>query len=250
MGHPLIHLGYAYELSNKELAMEALGLATTSYNYLHKYLDDTAYTKPSTYSTTSLLEILGKVADDKRLDGFLAKGVGDVPKSLFQAHEEFVLEHWNAWDIIDPKKQFADSQAAATALLVATHESPGDLYDFFLVHLLTSSHAVRILLPFVPAKFHVNLIRQWWFLALTVYISQGRPPIKLVRITEYPLNDVDWNKIDKRALKNDSSIDAHYVKALRAMKEAAGTWGDKDQFYLKAATRFGDEFNGWGGFGP
>ncbi|CZR53878.1 uncharacterized protein PAC_03760 [Phialocephala subalpina] len=32
LGHPLIHLGYAYELSNKELAMEALAMASTSYS--------------------------------------------------------------------------------------------------------------------------------------------------------------------------------------------------------------------------
>ena len=33
------------------------------------------------------------------------------------------------------------------------------------------------------------------------------------------------------------------------MKEAAETWGDKDHYYLKAAVRFADEFEHWGGFG-
>ena len=35
---------------------------------------------------------------------------------------------------------------------------------------------------------------------------------------------------------------------LRAMKNAAETWGDDDQFYLKAALKLGTEFTGWGGF--
>ena len=33
------------------------------------------------------------------------------------------------------------------------------------------------------------------------------------------------------------------------MKEAANTWGDGDEFYLKAAVKFAEEFDGWGGFG-
>lgn len=33
------------------------------------------------------------------------------------------------------------------------------------------------------------------------------------------------------------------------MKEAAHTWGDKENFYLKAAVKFADEFDSWGGFG-
>ena len=34
------------------------------------------------------------------------------------------------------------------------------------------------------------------------------------------------------------------------MKEAAETWGDPSSDYLKAAVKFVEEFNGWGGFGP
>ena len=37
--------------------------------------------------------------------------------------------------------------------------------------------------------------------------------------------------------------------ALRALKEAAKTWGDDSEFFLKAAVKFADEFDDWGGFG-
>ena len=33
------------------------------------------------------------------------------------------------------------------------------------------------------------------------------------------------------------------------MKEAAQTWGDESNYYLKAAVKFADEFQNWGGFG-
>lgn len=229
--------------------MEALGLATTSYNFLHKYLDDPQYSNPSTSNTSSPLEILQRVHSDKRLDNlFDHRGASNI-EPLFEDHEALVLEHWNAWQLSNPKKQFEDSQHAAAALLVATHK-PGSGYDFFVVHLLTTSHAVRILLPLIPAKFHVALVRQWWLLTLAVYIAQTRPEIKLDTITGYDTKGRDWKWVEKQAVESKWALDAHYVKGLRAMKEAAQTWGDKEEYYIKAAVRFGEEFSGWGGFGP
>ena len=251
VGHPLIHLGYAYEVSSREVAMEALGLATTSYNFLHKYLDDPSYTKPSLYSTSSPIDILQKVSEDTRFDNLFDHQGADNIEPLFENHEAGLLEHWNAWQLPNPKKQFEASQYAAIALLVATHTSAsGRAYDFFVVHLLTTSHAVRIILPLIPAKFHIALVRQWWLLTLAVYIAQLRPSIALANITAYDTQDREWTWIDKQAVEGKWALDAHFVKALRAMKVAAETWGDGEQYYLKAACRFVDEFDGWGGFGP
>ena len=64
VGHPLIHLGYAYELNSRTIAIEALALGACFYSSLHKYIDDPKYTKPSHYQSTSLLEILRRVKDD------------------------------------------------------------------------------------------------------------------------------------------------------------------------------------------
>ncbi|MCJ1439152.1 hypothetical protein MMC27_008543 [Xylographa pallens] len=228
--HPLIHLGYAYELSSRELAMEALGLTATSYNYLHKYLD--------------------RVAADKKFDGLFEHPGGSNIDMLFTHHEELILEHWNAWQVSNPTKQFEDSQRAATALLAATQEGAPNQYDFFFVHLLTTSHAVRILLPEIPVKFHISVLRQWWLLTLAVYIAQLRPAVDQDSVLGYELEGKDWGWIDKQAVEGKWSMDAHYVKGLRAMKDAAKTWDDKDMFYLKAGVKFGEGFAGWGGFGP
>ena len=246
MGHPLIHLGYAYEMSSRDVAMEALGLTTTCHNFLHKYLDDPSYTRASTYSTSSPLDILGRVRDDKRFAG-LYDHLGNDLEPLFDQQEQAVLEHWNAWQIANPRKQFEDSQHAAVALLVATHEPERD-YDFFLVHLLTTSHAVRIILPLIPSKFHVSLVRQWWLLTLSYYIAQLRPPIDLDKVSNFDPEGRGWAWVDKQAIEGKHAEDPHYVKALRAIKEAAQTWGDDTEFYLKAAVKFGEEFAEWGGF--
>jgi hypothetical protein len=34
------------------------------------------------------------------------------------------------------------------------------------------------------------------------------------------------------------------------MHECSKTWGDANQFYLKAAVKMAEDFDGWGGFGP
>lgn len=184
-------------------------MVSTAYNFLHKYLDDPAYSKPSTYSTTSPLEILRRIAVDTRFDNlFDGKGADNIGK-LFESHENLVLGHWNAWKISDPKEQFRDSQEAAVALLVRTVQPGTHAYDFFVCHLLTTSHAVRILIPLIPKKFHISLVRQWWLLTIAVYIAQLRPNID-DGIEEKPTKQ--WNYVEDRALNSPWATDAHYVK--------------------------------------
>ncbi|KAF2467511.1 uncharacterized protein BDR25DRAFT_266949 [Lindgomyces ingoldianus] len=248
LGHPLIHLGYAYELNSRTVAIEALALGTCFYSPLHKYLDNPSYTKPSTWHSASLIGILQRVRDDKRFDGLYDHRSGDISKVL-EKREEAFLEYWNTWDLSNPKEQFEESQKTAVALFVGTDLPEKAKFDFFLVHLLTSSHAVRILLPLVPAKYHINLVRQWWLFTLAVYIAQVRPEIKLDMISDYDLKGRSWNFVVDKALRSAHSVDAHFVKALRSMKVAAETWGDDSQFYVKAAVKVADEFEHWGGFG-
>ncbi|KAL8905710.1 MAG: hypothetical protein Q9207_002466 [Kuettlingeria erythrocarpa] len=229
--------------------MEALSMACSSYDHLHKYLDDPKFTRPSTHGTQSPLELLRRVQTDSRFDGLFHHGGAGNLAPLFEEHEAEVLEYWNAWHTVDPTAEFKASQMAAAALLVATQRPGEKSYDFFIVHLLTTSHAVRILLPVIPAKYHGALVRQWWLLTLAVYIAQLRPEIDLTAVTEYDRKGKDWLWVERQAVVGKHALDAHYVKALRAMKTAAQTWGDEDSYYLKAAVRFANDFNGWGGFG-
>lgn len=151
-----------------------------------------------------------------------------------------------------PTEQFAESQKLAVALLVAAQSAEADdkRYDFFAVHLLTSSHAVRTLLPLLPVKWHIPLVRQWWLFVLLVYVAQLRPRINIDRIRLVELEGRDWKFVTDTALKGEHRADAHFVKALRSIHETSKTWGDANQFFLKAAVKMAEEFDGWGGFGP
>ncbi|KAF1840610.1 uncharacterized protein K460DRAFT_390101 [Cucurbitaria berberidis CBS 394.84] len=257
LAHPLIHLGYAYELQSRSVAIEALALGSCFYNPLHKYIDDPKYTKPSphraTEDETDLHDLLDKVREDKRFDGLYDHRSGDISKVLEEREEAF-LEYWNAWEIVSPKAQFHAAQATALGLLLGTPApEKGSKFDFFFVHVLTSSHAIRILFPLVPAKFHVSLLRQWWLFALAVFIAQMRPRVDFSR----PMHASDgkgknWKYVVHKALDGPHANDAHYVKALRAMKVADDTWqkpDEKSSYWLDGAIKFADEFEGWGGFG-
>jgi len=213
----LIHLGYGYELNSRTVGIEALGLVACFYSDMHKYFDDPSYTRPASYSSSSTLDILKRVAHDDRFnDAYLQSADAEENMSnLLANHETVVLDHWNALEITDPARQFEESQKAAVALLVGTsrnrkgwHEG----FDFYLCHVLTSSHAIRLLLPIVPAKWQMPLIRQWWFFALTAYISQMRPELKLDRITGYDVAGKTWKHAVHAALTSEYAQDAHYIK--------------------------------------
>ena len=228
---------------------------STCYNDMHIYLDRPEYTRPpsSVKPASTPLELLMAIQEDKRFDGMFDHAGSANLEKLFAEKESLVLDYWNAWEpaspTSDPTQQFALSQMSAVAVLVGTVDS-GDSsshYDFFLVHLLTSSHAARIVLPLVPPKFQIALVRQWWLVTIGVYIAQLRPAIELNRINHVDLKGRDWSFVEERALNGPSSLDAHYIKGLRAMREAANTWGDAENFYLRAAVRFAEDFSGWGG---
>lgn len=256
LGHPLIHLGYAEELSSRTVAIESLALAACFYNDWHVFLDDPKYTKPAPNPTDSLFTIIDRIAHDARFDDLADhQGSDNIAKLLAdETMSAAALEHWNSWHLKSPRDQFAECQKLAVALLVAA-QTPSNTdakqkYDFFAVHLLTTSHAVRILLPLLPAKHHLPLIRQWWLFTLLVYIAQLRPKINIDTIKLVELEGRNWDWVTDKAVKGKWRTDAHFVKALRSMREAGRTWGDVNGFWLKAAVKMAEEFEGWGGFGP
>ena len=53
--------------------------------------------------------------------------------------------------------------------------------------------------------------------------------------------------VDHFALAGKHNHDAHYVKGLRAMKDAQELWGENNGFWLKAAVKFATEFGDWSG---
>lgn len=268
--------------------MDALTMAATTHDGLHKYIDNPDYLSPGPgneppYSTPSILDILYRIRTDTRFDGlFNAPTIHNLDTILKDRRlEAAALEHVRAWDIgphsstADLTAAFHQTQHAATLVLfggsypVQKSLDPSKrYYDFFLLHLLTSSHAMRIIFPFIPASggsvrhSHLNLLRQWHLMLVLVYISQLRPRIPepeevsidhrpegiAVAVTGVGLGHMDWDTLSAATIASVHAEEAHFPKVVRALREAAETWGDDDKFYFKAARRFVGTFEGYGGF--
>jgi hypothetical protein len=213
VGHPLIHLGYAYEMNSREIGIEALAMAAGGYSELHKYADDSKYTFPVSDSTTSIMELLGRIAKDSRLKAVSVPPEEGSWEAVPAEIEEVVLEYWNSWEITNPTQQFQDSQQAAIQLLVST-VGQKKAYDFFLVHLLTTSHAVRVLLPLIRPQYHMSVVRQWWLLTILTFISRRKPHIDHEAIPNVDVQGKDWDYVVKKALTGSHGLDSHFLKGV------------------------------------
>lgn len=203
-------------MDSKDVGMEALTLSAVQYNFFHKYLDNPSYSKPSGLASDSPLGLLIKIAQDTRFDSIPRDpGLSDL-ESIFEQHEPLIMEYWNAWQLDDPTKQFQLSQEAAVALLAETVRPETHSFNFLIVHLLTTSHAVRILLPFIPPEHHVTLVREWWLLVIAIFIIKGRPMPDPDNV-DRKLGKKSWDYVEKQALTSPYSTDAHYVKGTLSM---------------------------------
>lgn len=277
--HPLIHLGYAYELRSADLATDALAYCAVHYDpATETHLNArAAVAKAATAPPArSPLEVFARIRADARLDGFPPEG-GPGRKHfapLFAQHGHVVLEHWAAWppppppagdddDDFDENEQpsvtaarLCEAWDACVGLLVGTTPA-GAHYDFILLHALTGCYALRVLLLGLPPRYHAALFHQWWLFTLMVYITQGRPEIDDELIAGYALDGAkDWSTPVRLATESPAGFDAHYVKAIRAIKSASefsaqiGSPRHADEWYLKAATRFAETFTSYRGFDP
>lgn len=191
--------------------MEALTLASVHHNFLYNYSSNPSFIKQSSITAASLLDLLIEMSKDEELDR-LPKNIefGDL-ETIFKEKEDVVMKYWNAWDISDPLKAFENSQHAAVALFVSAVDPTARNYNFFIVHLLTTSYAVRVLLPFFPTQYHISLVRQWWLLVIAVYIFKGRP-CPIPENVDQDVGGRDWKYVQNQALNSPYSNDAHYVK--------------------------------------
>lgn len=247
VAHPFNHLAYAYEFDLKEVATEALSLGCTEYDFLHRYIDHD-FPDSSTYKTTSLVEILTKVRQDRRWDLFFETPGFPSVYGVLGRGEHFVLEHFNAFKIDHPV-QSLENIVGSAVLVAISNGDPKEQYDFFLAHVLTVAHALRVLWTYFPAERRETILREFVLWVVTVYIAQLRRPLDKEAIDSVRLEGHDWSWVVQQASASEHYFDCHFVKVVRALKVSAKTYGEKDGFYLKAAAKYVTEFNGWTGFG-
>ncbi|GAB7342524.1 hypothetical protein MBLNU457_g0711t1 [Dothideomycetes sp. NU457] len=229
-------LALAFETGSQVLGIESLGLAASGWGEMARVGEEEDEVVEG--EVGELEVVLERIRADHGLERYKGRSVEELLQDA--EAKKLVVEYWKSWSIGDLRKAFEDGQRAATERLFA-----GEGFDVSSAQVLSASHAVRVLLPIIPADWHTRLLRQWWLLFLSTYVNLGSPNFDTKRITNFELDGRDWRSVTDRALRSKWSTDAQFVTTCRALKVAADTRDDKDQFYLKAGVRFAEDFDGW-----
>ncbi|KAK7177866.1 hypothetical protein PSPO01_16089 [Paraphaeosphaeria sporulosa] len=247
LGHPFIHLAYAYEFQSTFVATEALSLGCTERLELHGLLDNESPDN-STYKTKSLADVMERVRTDMRFDGLLTvPGITNIEELLKHRFQD-VIAHWNAWEVVEPVQQL--EQIIDLSVILAISDGDSDKsFDFYIVHLMSTAHALRVLWQHFPPERLRPILRQYALFAILIYIAQLRPSFGIEGIESVNTERRDWDWVVQTALAHKWVLDTHFFKMVRAPKAFAETYGEKQGFYLKAAIKFLTEFKGWEGFG-
>ena len=232
LGHSLIHLGYAFELGSKELGMEALAMFATNYNLLHGYIDAEFPTAvdggpvdcsvpapPTAHVTEDPLEIIHRIRMDPAFDGIFPHPGADNIAPLLELREQEVLAYYRQFKITSPADAHKSLNRVAALLLVCSHDPEQPEFDFFVVHLITVSYAIRTLLPEVPEEYALPLVKMHWLFVIVVYIIQLRKEVRPELLDGVELGGRGWGDVVQKALGKDGGSegemeDAHYLKGM------------------------------------
>jgi hypothetical protein len=117
-----------------------------------------------------------------------------------------------------------------TELLLST--APYGSLDFFIAHLVTTSHAIQIIAPHLKIDDLVRLLRGYWLYMILVYICQGRPTrLPITQVKQAPT----WSEIVQQTLLTS---DEHVPKLIVAWRHAARrsrACGHEDDWWRYAA---------------
>jgi hypothetical protein len=218
-GQPLIHMALAFELSSKTLAIEALAMACCRYD--PNVMDPQS---PDVSSKCTPMEILDLISKET---------TRDKPDSLdviFRDHRGLILKYTNSLDMSNPKDLLAQLQRLAVSLQLGSIDNGKP--DALLSMLVAASHAVRVLLPLAPATSQLSLLQQLWQLILAICLQRSRVSVGHARGKP----TVGWKVVEEQACADDT-LDAWTLAAIRALRQAAETWGDADGYFLAAASK-------------
>lgn len=253
--HPLIHLGYAAEIDNAMVASEALNLAAIGNL-------DLSPVRPTTSGTEEdILKIVNDIHNDSRLDGIKDRLDGRFDRvNLFKFFAPEVKEYAGKLKITDIKTTIKDLLRSSAFVFSCSHKDGNPQYSFFLLHLLTASHALYEIVNhphvgdlFTQDQYH-RLLQSMWIMFVVTYITEHRPLISRERVDKVTIEsrEAAWKDAIDQCLNGEQRYDLHFPKAMRALLVCDQLFPEDGEFYAMAAVTFGHAFNknGYGNNSP
>ncbi|KAI9474864.1 hypothetical protein BDB00DRAFT_776255 [Zychaea mexicana] len=181
-----------------------------------------------------------KFKDSNKIRAFLAN-----PKGV-----EKLKVYASRWHVHDEDKDLqAKLKEMYTACMLIYGASAireqGIKLDFFLMHALTSIHAVHLLMPHLAPNEFAALLRGHAATTLAYYISRGRPSLQVDLLLKYESDEATnnsanpWLKICERAI---NAPEAHIIKVIRACAVGQVVYGHdrRSEPFEKAWVRLAD----------
>ncbi|KAJ1957650.1 hypothetical protein EC988_000718 [Linderina pennispora] len=222
--HPLIQISYGVEFDSA--AILATGLAMACVHKLLFEVELTAETVEKTTDTLTLMEVMDNIRNDKRIQ--------DIPyetslESDSPISDQVALEYLQQWKVYPTEYcvalKFRVLQSI-TALIYGATTKPGykSQYEFTLMHLLTSSYFVPMLLDLLTLEQKIRVLRTYAFVVLRYFTLRHCPrfyhaselatdDVSFAADAEYSDNE-QWKAVFEKAVQND---DLHVAKAVRAL---------------------------------
>lgn len=141
----------------------------------------------------------------------------NVDRIVVKYNDELALlvSKWKV-DGTSPEEIIGKLDELAYAIVVVTFGSYwNDKIDFLLMHCLTSIHAVRVLLPYLPMERQKHFLRVMFVGLLANMWLAGMPKFEMSRIMEYGgslENLPSWDEIIQKCISRE---DEHVFKVTR-----------------------------------
>ncbi|CAF2744361.1 unnamed protein product [Rotaria sp. Silwood2] len=136
--HPLIHIGYAFELNSPIVAIEALAQTAVCYNPLHEVIDNL---KPPKSGSKSALKVFQDIRSDDRLFVADAASIIDNIKLVMENLNDLVLYHYDQWKM--DENNFAHGRPEINIKLIDDYhiDDVKNSWDYVIDRTLNSSLA-------------------------------------------------------------------------------------------------------------
>jgi len=229
--HPLIHLGFGVEFSSALVVSEALAQASVHERKMIPLLQFTKEKYEPTKQITKLLDVIQAIRDDRSLDNVVSFSVNNkTDKTITDGADK--LNYYASQFVIEDKPESIEralEQLYTTSMYIYgaacfhpkaftnkdfKHEEIK--LDFFIMHVLTSVLAVRVLLPHLELSQAKQLLQGHLAVTLMYYVARGRPPINTSALDNYEYSQEipNWSHIFELATQ---STDLHVPKVIRAL---------------------------------
>ncbi|KAJ2726593.1 hypothetical protein GGI07_000535 [Coemansia sp. Benny D115] len=230
--HPLIQLGYGLEFESQAIA--AMGLAQACVhknNMFSKALSAEVF--QSLHDTgacggdmgMSLWQIVRRVREDSELVSKVQYSDVLYSSANMAAAEVLAIKHIKHW-LVEPTEKSVSEKfhelMSTIALVYGSMTRPGyaPMLEFAIMHLLTSSYFLPIVLEPLPVEQQAYILRVYAMMFLCVYAAKGCPelyvPHELTNPDTHGSDDSGncWLAVFEKAIACD---DIHVVKAVRGL---------------------------------